>query len=78
VAHITRVDTVNSLLGKEPNTTLADYFQGFSQFNKRGLPCKLLAEKVIKLKATPSLLEINKEINYAKANRDAKKTRNLK
>ncbi|KAL2782402.1 hypothetical protein BJX66DRAFT_199881 [Aspergillus keveii] len=30
VAHITRVDTVNSLLGKEPDTTLADYFQGFS------------------------------------------------
>ncbi|KAL4861066.1 hypothetical protein BDV12DRAFT_191321 [Aspergillus spectabilis] len=45
VAHITRVDTVNSLLGNEPDTRLADYFQRFGQFNERGLPSELPAEQ---------------------------------
>jgi hypothetical protein len=77
VAHITRVDTVNSLLGNKPDTTLADYFQGFGQFNERGLPSELPAERLIELQYDPTLMEIDREIEVAKACGSAKEIKNL-
>ncbi|KAL4861637.1 hypothetical protein BDV12DRAFT_190940 [Aspergillus spectabilis] len=77
VAHITRVDTVNSLLGNEPDTRLADYFQGFGQFNERGLPSELPAEWLIELQYGPTLMEIDREIEVAKACGSAKEIKNL-
>ncbi|KAL2782864.1 hypothetical protein BJX66DRAFT_330974 [Aspergillus keveii] len=73
VAHITRVDTVNSLLGNKPDTTLADYFQGFGQFNKRGLPSELPAERLIKLQYDPTLMEIDRKLSPDVTERTTKK-----
>jgi hypothetical protein len=71
------VDTVNSLLGNKPDTTLADYFQGFSQFHERGLPCELPAERLTELKCDPVLIEIDREIEVAKAYGTAEEIQNL-
>ncbi|KAL4982106.1 hypothetical protein BDW68DRAFT_192433 [Aspergillus falconensis] len=51
---------------------------GFSQFHERGLPCELPAEYLTELKYDPVLIEINHEIEVAKAYGTVEEIQNLK
>ncbi|KAL2009605.1 hypothetical protein VTN00DRAFT_5412 [Thermoascus crustaceus] len=62
VAHCSSVDPVGAMLKKVAETSHIEYFQGFSQFHERGLPCELPAKEQERVLQNPELLEMDAEI----------------